>query len=616
MPRIDSVSSLNTHSEQLRNNYEAWPIRITLSSGTCGLAAGSDAVLKELRRQVQKAGLADQTHIRVTGCQGFCQVEPLVILEPLGAMYCSVRVNDVKDIVDQSLMEKRIIDRLLYLDPDTKQSYRSEQELPFYAKQDRVLMSDNRHLEPGNIGDYLARGGYSALAKVVTSMTPEEVIEEIIASGLRGRGGGGYSTGKKWRQCRNAPGETHFVICNADEGDPGAYMDRSILEGNPHSVLEGMLIGAYAIGASQGFVYVRKEYPLAVIHTQKAIRQAYDYGFLGKNVFDSGFDFHVRVVRGGGAFVCGESTALMSSLEGKVGEPRAKDVHTVERGYLDQPTNLNNVETWANVPKIIGRGASWFSAKGTETSKGTKVFTLTGQVKNTGLVEVNMGVTLKEIIYDIGGGAKNGRQIKAVQTGGPSGGLIPASQFDLPVDFEALYEAGSMVGSGGMIVLDDGACMVDMAKYFLTFLQDESCGKCSVCRVGVSRLLEIIKGVTMGQSSMEKLDLIDELAWTISKTSLCALGKTAPNPVLSTLRYFREEYEAHIKEHLCPAGVCKALTRLVIDPDECTQCGECAEECPHGAVLESAGEFRIDNTLCQKCDICQNVCPANAIRLG
>ena len=455
-------------------------------------------------------------------------------------------------------------------------------------------------------------GGYAALAKVLTTMAPDAVIDEITASGLRGRGGGGYPTGKKWAQTRAAEGEARFVICNADEGDPGAYMDRSVLEGNPHSILEGMLIGAYAVGAQKGYVYVRNEYPLAVTHIRQAIEQAREYGLLGENILGSDLSFDVKVARGGGAFVCGESTALMASLQGEVGEPRAKDIHTVERGYLDQPTDLNNVETWANVPQIISKGAAWFAAKGTEQSKGTKIFALTGHVKNTGLVEVEMGTTLRQIVFDIGGGAQNGNQIKAVQTGGPSGGCLPVSQFDLPVDYEALAEAGSMMGSGGMVVMDDSACMVDVAKYFMAFLKDESCGKCVPCRLGTDRMLEILTDITEGRGTMEQLDTLKDLAWTMSVSSLCALGKTAPNPVLSTLRYFADEYEAHINERRCPAGVCTALARYEIDPDLCTMCGTCVDTCPQGAIFEDDA-YRIDADLCEGCGICVDSCLSEAI---
>jgi len=614
MPRLQDVAALAALIEATVRGREGYARTVTICAGTACQACGCLPVATAMEAAIAKQGLADDVRFYTTGCHGFCEQSPLAIIEPGNIFYCHIAEEDAEEIVARTLQDGEVVERLLYTDPVSGEKVQTEAAIPFYAAQDRLLLGDNPRLAPTDIDAYCALGGYSALAKVVTSMAPEEVIETIKASGLRGRGGGGYPTGRKWEQCRAAPGDRHYVICNADEGDPGAYMDRSLLEGNPHAVLEGMTIGAFAIGASEGFVYVRKEYPLAVSHVKAAVAQAREYGLLGDNILGTGLDFDVEVVRGGGAFVCGESTALMASLEGKVGEPRAKDVHTVEHGYLDQPTTLNNVETWANVPKIVLNGADWFAAKGTETSNGTKIFALTGQVKNTGLVEVDMGTTLREIIFDIGGGPKNGRQIKAVQTGGPSGGCLPVSEFDLPVDFDALYEAGSMMGSGGMVVMDDSACMVDVAKYFLTFLQDESCGKCVTCRIGIDRMLEIVTDIAEGRGSAEQLDLLEDLAWTVGVGSLCALGKTAPNPVLSTLKLFREEYEAHIEEKRCPAGVCRALIRYTIDADLCNNCGLCAKNCPHDAIPgDKESGFTIDDALCSRCGICVESCKPDAI---
>jgi len=613
MHRLQDPVALASFRDALQRERTRFETTVTMCAGTACRACGCLPVATAMAEEIERQGLAEKVGLRLTGCHGFCEQGPLVIIDPLGVFYCHLTEADVPDIVARTLKSGEVITDLLYTDPVCGEVVTRESDIPFYAAQDRCLLADNRRLSPTSIEDYIAVGGYSALAKVLTGLTPEAVIEEIAASGLRGRGGGGYPTGRKWAQARAATGQDRYVICNADEGDPGAYMDRSVLEGNPHSVLEGMLIGAYAIGAGKGYVYVRNEYPLAVTHIRRAIDDARECGLLGKGILGSDFDFDVMVARGGGAFVCGESTALMASLQGEVGEPRAKDIHTVERGYLDQPTCLNNVETWANVPQIIQKGAPWFAAKGTEKSKGTKIFALTGHVKNTGLVEVEMGTTLREIIYDIGGGAQDGKSIKAVQTGGPSGGCVPVSQFDLPVDYEALSAAGSMMGSGGMVVMDESACMVDVARYFMAFLKDESCGKCVPCRIGTDRMFEILTDFTEGRGTMEQLETLKDLAWTVSAGSLCALGKTAPNPVLSTLRYFQGEYEAHIKDRRCPAGVCKALVvGFVIDQDACVQCGACFEECPHGAVIEDDG-YRIDQGLCEHCGLCVDACLSEAI---
>ena len=616
MPRIQGLQDLEALRQRLLGSSAKQKQTLVLCCGTGCQASGCGKVLTAFRREIERRGMADQLSIRVTGCHGFFEQGPLAVLEPSGIFYCHLKPEDVPEIVAETVRSGRVVERLLYVDPASGERIQREAAIPFYRRQERILLDQNRRISPTSLDDYLAAGGYTALASVLGERSPEEVIEEIRASGLRGRGGGGFPTGRKWAACRAAPGEPKYVICNADEGDPGAYMDRSLLEGNPFAVIEGMTIGAYAIGARKGYIYVRNEYPLALAHAEKAVRCSEQAGLLGSGILGTDLDFSIRIARGAGAFVAGESTALMAAIEGRVSEPRPKDVHTVEDGLWNRPTNLNNVETWANVPHIINRGAAWFASKGSEHSKGTKIFALTGRVQNTGLVEVPMGTTLRQIVYDIGGGANNGSAVKAVQTGGPSGGCLPVERFDLPVDFETLAETGSMVGSGGMVVMDERTCMVDVARYFLEFLQDESCGKCVPCRVGIGRMLEIVTAICQGKGEPKHLDLLEELAETVAETSLCALGKTAPNPVISTLRYFRDEYEAHIREKRCPAGVCRALITYRIDPERCTGCGACLKACPHGAVSGEKKELHaIDAETCTRCGICAEVCRFEAVVL-
>lgn len=614
---IRSGEDLKKAAEYFRQANNKFKKIVTLCTGTGCSASGCLEVGMSLQKELKRTNLEKEIKIRTTGCHGFCEQGPLMVIEPDNIFYCHVAPEDVRDIVQDTLKDNKVIERLLYLDTITDTRIASDKEIPFYSAQDRTLLGQNKNIDPCDINDYIAQGGYKAFIKAFTSMDPESIIEEIKKSGLRGRGGGGFPAAKKWEACRKAEGAPKYVICNADEGDPGAYMDRCVLEGNPHAVIEGMLIGAIAIGARHGFIYVRNEYPLAVKHSKIAVQQAEELGLLGENILGNGFSFDIKIARGGGAFVCGESTALMASLEGKVGEPRPKDIHTTESGFNDLPSNLNNVETWANVPLIINKGASWFADKGTQGSKGTKIFALTGQIKNTGLVEVPFGISLRKIIYDIGGGSATGRKIKAVQTGGPSGGCLPESMFDLAVDFETLPEAGSMVGSGGMVVMDESSCMVDVAKYFLDFLIDESCGKCVPCRVGLSRMREIIDNITKGKGSEEELKLLEDTAETISLASLCALGKTAPNPVLSTLKYFRSEYEAHIHDKRCPAGVCRSLIRYSIDKKLCTGCGLCLQSCPHNAITGAKKQPHvIVEEKCVKCGICKDRCPFHVISVS
>jgi NADH-quinone oxidoreductase subunit F len=610
MSRINSPVELEQFRKGILSKRDPNKPCITLCSGSACLASGSGEVAASLEEEVKKQGLNDEVDIRKTGCHGFCERGPVIVIHPEEISYFQVEPGDVPEIISQTIREKKVIERLLYSDLSTNEKIIHESEIPFYKNQERLVFGSSGSIDPKSIDDYLAIGGYSALAKVLSGMTSEQVLEEVKKSNLRGRGGGGFPTGRKWEGSRNAPDEIKYVIVNADEGDPGAYKDRSLLEGNPHSVLEGLIIGAYAIGAHEGYIYVRQEYPLAVENVGIAIKQAEEYGLLGENILGSGFDFTVKVHQGAGAFVSGESSALMTALEGRVGEPRPKYIRSNVKGLWNRPSVLNNVETWANVPLIINKGADWFTQFGTEGSKGTKIFSLVGKVTNTGLVEVPMGMTLKDIIYKIGGGIPGGKRFKAVQTGGPSGGCIPEQLLDLEVDFDELTKAGSMMGSGGMIVMDEDTCMVDVARYFMNFLTDESCGKCVPCREGLRQMHKILTNITEGKGREGDIELLEELSETAIEASLCALGKSAPNPVLSTIRYFRDEYEAHIKEKKCPALSCKELISYYIDPDKCQACMICLRKCPAEAIHGGKKKIHIiDQEKCTKCGTCLEVCP-------
>ena len=588
---------------------------VLVCGGTGCTSSGSQKILKEFEAQIATKGLEKEVKVVQTGCFGLCALGPVVIVYPEGSFYSMVKVEDVEEIVSEHLLKGRIVKRLLYDETVSESEIKSLNEVDFYKKQQRIALRNCGVINPENIEEYIALDGYRALGKVLTEMTPEDVIEEIKKSGLRGRGGGGFPTGVKWMLAANSPNvEGKFVCCNADEGDPGAFMDRSVLEGDPHAVIEAMAIAAYAINAEQGYIYIRAEYPIAVQRLQIAINQAHEYGLLGENIFNTGFNFDLEIRLGAGAFVCGEETALMTSIEGKRGEPRPRPPFPAVKGLFQKPTLLNNVETYANIPQIILKGADWFSSIGTEKSKGTKVFALGGKINNTGLVEIPMGTTLREIIEEIGGGIPGGKKFKAAQTGGPSGGCIPASLMDVPIDYDSLIQIGSMMGSGGLIVMDEDNCMVDIAKFFLEFTVDESCGKCTPCRIGTKRMLEILDKITKGKGTMADLDKLEALAYDIKESALCGLGQTAPNPVLSTLRYFKDEYIAHVVDKRCPAGVCKALLSYVILEDKCKGCSLCAKQCPVGAISgEIKSPFRIDPEKCIKCGACMEKCRFQAI---
>ena len=587
---------------------------ILVCGGTGCTSSGSAKVIEALERELAAQGLSEEIKVIRTGCFGLCSVGPIMIVYPDGAFYSGVQTEDIPEIVSEHLLKGRPVKRLLYQETVAEDTIKSLDETGFYKKQKRVALRNCGVINPENIEEYIAYDGYEALGKVLTEYTPEQVIQIILDSGLRGRGGAGFPTGLKWKFAYNSQSDKKYVCCNADEGDPGAFMDRSILEGDPHAVIEAMAIAAYAIGADQGYVYCRAEYPIAVQRLQIAIDQAREYGLLGKNIFGTDFSFNLEIRLGAGAFVCGEETALMTSIEGKRGEPRPRPPFPAVKGLFGQPTILNNVETYANVPQIINKGVEWFRSMGTEKSKGTKVFALGGKINNTGLVEVPMGTTLREVIYDIGGGCPNGKKFKAAQTGGPSGGCIPEKFLDVPIDFDNLTAIGAMMGSGGLIVMDEDNCMVDIAKFFLEFTVDESCGKCTPCRIGTKRLLELLDKITSGNGTLEDIDKLEELCYYIKNNSLCALGQTAPNPVLSTLKYFRDEYIAHVVEKRCPAGVCKGLLSFEIIADKCKGCTKCARQCPVGAISGTVRQPHvIDKAKCIKCGACMDSCSFKAI---
>ena len=587
---------------------------VLVCGGTGCTSSGSQQIMETLKEEIKKAGLEKEVSVVQTGCHGLCALGPIMIVYPDASFYSMVKVEDIPEIVQEHLLKGRVVTRLLYQETVTPAGVKALIDTDFYKKQHRIALRNCGIINPEVIEEYIGTGGYAALGKVLTEMTPDDVIQCLLDSGLRGRGGGGFPTGLKWKLAKQNDADQKYVCCNADGGDPGAFMDRSVLEGDPHAVLEAMAIAGYAIGANQGYIYVRAEYPIAVERLKIAISQAREMELLGKDIFGSGFDFDIDLRLGAGAFVCGEETALMTSIEGNRGEPRPRPPFPAQKGLFGKPTILNNVETYANIPQIILNGPEWFSSMGTEKSKGTKVFALGGKIHNTGLVEIPMGTTLREVIEEIGGGIPNGKKFKAAQTGGPSGGCIPAEHFDIPIDYDNLISIGSMMGSGGLIVMDETDCMVDIAKFFLEFTVEESCGKCTPCRIGTKRMLEILTKITKGTATMEDLDKLEELCYYVKENSACGLGQTAPNPVLSTLRYFRDEYEAHIKEKRCPAGVCKALLSYHIDADKCKGCTLCARNCPVGAIIGSVkNPHIIDTDKCVKCGACMEKCKFGAI---
>jgi NADH-quinone oxidoreductase subunit F len=613
LERIRSISDLERKRKSILKNRDSDTTIIRACNTGCR-ARKSLEVIDALENEILKKGLQDRASIMKTGCHGFCEMGPLLVIEPGNIFYRKVKPDDADDIISETIVKGKIVERLLLKNPETKENWTTEKDIPFYSRQKKIVSSNSGKIDPTNIEDYIAAGGYSALSKALTGMKPAGVINAVIASGLRGRGGGGFSTGVKWKICSDAPGDVKYIIANGDEGDPGAFMDRSLMEGDPHSIVEGMVIGAYAVGASQGFIYVREEYPIAIEHLSLAIKKAEEYGLLGNDIMGTGFNFSVQINKGAGAFVCGEETSLMISIEGKSGMPRSRPPYPAIEGLWGKPTIINNVETLGNVPLIISKGADEYAAVGTDGSKGTKVFSLVGKVQNTGLIEVEMGTTLREIIFGIGGGIRKGRSFKAVQTGGPSGGCIPITKIDMPVDYDSLREAGAIMGSGGMIVMDETSCMVDVARYFIDFLMYESCGKCVPCREGLKQMHQILEDICEGKGEEGDMETLTGLARFMSTASLCGLGSTAPNPVLSTIRHFRHEYESHIHDRKCRAGVCKNLFEYIIDPELCNGCGLCRVKCPEKIVSgEKKKPHSIDNLDCIKCGICFNSCKFGAI---
>jgi NADH-quinone oxidoreductase subunit F len=613
MEKLKSLDGFKELQDRLIADRDLSIPTIVIPAGTCGQASGANDLIRITKRELLAKELTEKTHLRITGCHGFCEMEPSVLIEPRGTFYPKVRPNDMARIVE-ALAKGEVLGDLLFVDPETVAVVEKKNDIPFFKKQVRTILARNEKVDPIRIYNYIENGGYSAMAKVLAHGNPEWVVKEIKTSGLRGRGGAGFPTGLKWELLEGQPnGRGKLLVCNADEGDPGAYMDRSVLEGNPHSIIEGMIIGAYGTGATEGVIYVRNEYPLAIKHLTIALQQARELGLLGEHILGTPLSFNINLVRGAGAFVCGEETALIQSIEGKMGEPRQRPPFPVQKGIDGKPTAINNVETWANIPVIIERGALEFAKNGTKNNSGTKIFSLVGKIRNTGLVEVPMGITIEDIINGIGGGPVGKVKIKAVQTGGPSGGCIPAKMFDLSIDYESLTQAGSIMGSGGMIVMDENTCMVDVAKYFMNFLKDESCGKCFSCRKGTQRMYEILDDISMGKGTLAHLDLLKELADVVKDTAMCGLGQTAPNPVLSTLRYFQEEYVEHIRNNRCPAGVCKELITYSIN-ENCTGCMLCLKECPEEAISGKKKErHAIDPNTCIKCGACKGICKFDAV---